>query len=665
MHFRSYVLFLGILLLATTLKAQESRDPHVDEVLAFIELTATNSIPLEELIERLSAYRNRPLNLNKANEQDLSDLCILNPLQIRALLNHIRENGPLLEVWELQSIDHFDLTSIQLLVPFVSVGRINTLKNTDFDLFGGAKHDLLLRCQQVVQSGNTPDTGYLGSPQQLLLRYRYRYGNALSFSLQAEKDPGETFLKQQRMGFDFVSANLELKRVGVVEKLLIGDYNLQFGQGLALWSGLGFGKSALLSSIAKQEGGLKPYTSVYEGLFFRGLAAQLAFKSLKITPFYSYRKLDASRSDSLGIGSISTAGLHRTFNELANKNRLGQQVLGTALQWDTRSLGIGLSVYHTRFSSPLAPKNDWVNYFKFSGRSLSNSSVFAHYSQANTYYFGEIAHSFIGKPAALFGLLSSLSDKLSIGLLYRSYPISYHSFYNAALAESSTSYNEKGFYSGLTYKLARKWEWSMYADVFRFPWLAFNTHAPSQGSEVLQQLTFKPSKESQLQMVYQRSQKFKNVAAETAIPFIVPYVHQKIRLDFRYPISKTLRLHHRAELVRISKERGYLFLHDINYQPLQSKISGNIRLALFDVSDYDARVYAFQQDVLFAYAMDAYQNKGVQTYVNARYTLRKGLDIWLRYETKKYIKEASIGSSQNVLAGSRVSEGKLQIRYQF
>jgi hypothetical protein len=507
----------------------------------------------------------------------------------------------------------------------------------------------------------------LGGPQHVLIRYRYTLGKNLLVGLQAEKDPGESFFrKYQPLGFDFVSGHIEFKQVGPFKKMVFGDYNLQFGEGLSLWSGIGFGKSSLLSSIAKQEIGLRSYSSVNEGFFFRGLATQIAVKGVQIIPFYSNRNLDASVQDSAGISSVNLSGLHRTTSELAYKKTVNQQVYGTALTYKIHGVSVGLTGYHTQFNRNFQGGQDPYNQFKFSGNSLSNFSVNYHFSVANTYYFGEIAKASVGKSAYLVGLLSSLSPTVTLGLLYRNYPVSYPSFYNAAIAESSSSSNEKGFYSGLAVKFHPKWEWNFYTDVFSFPWLGFGVNAPANGSEILSLVSYKPNKTCQLQLFYQRTQKAQNVLEPDAqMAYTQPRVQQKYRLDFRYPLTRNFAMHHRVEMIRRGQEQGFVLLHDLVYQPLQSKFSGNMRMAVFNVSDYDARIYAFQNDVLYSYSIEAYQNRGFQFYVNTRYTLRKGLDFWLRYESKRYTNLSSVGSGLSTIDGNHQSEVKIQLRYQF
>lgn len=676
MSFRN-VIWMFILLLAipfTRVHAQADIDPDIAQVLGYLESSLQETSNFEELIDRLTQYKAHPLNINKATETELQALWVLSPLQIHALQAHLLANGPIIDLLELQSIDNFDSQTIRLLRPFVQLGFSNPFSGKKLGSFFLGTHDLLVRYRQDLQKeqgylpGDSSQNRFLGGPQHFLLRYRYASGKNLLVAIQAEKDPGETFFrKNQPLGFDFVSGHVELKQVGPFKKVVLGDYNLQFGEGLSLWSGIGFGKSSLLSSIAKQEIGLRSYSSVNEGFFFRGLATQIAVKRVQIIPFYSNRNLDASIQDSAGISSVNLSGLHRTASELSYKKTLNQQVYGTALTYKFHGVSVGLTGYHSQFNRNFQAGQDPYNQFKFSGRSLSNFSVNYHFSVANTYYFGEVAKASVGKSAYLVGLLSSLSPTVTFGLLYRNYPVSYPSFYNAAIAESSNSINEKGFYSGLAVKFHPKWEWSFYTDVFSFPWLGFGVNAPSNGSEILSLITYKPSKTSQLQLFYQRTQKTQNSVEEEDAPidFPQPHVQQKYRLDFRYPLNRNFSMHYRAEMIRVGQEQGFVLLHDLVYQPLQSKFSGNMRMAVFNVSDYDARIYAFQNDVLYSYSIEAYQNKGFQLYVNTRYTLRKGLDFWLRYESKRYTNLSSVGSGLTAIDGNHQSEVKIQVRYQF
>src|SRR5690606_2679514 len=84
---------------------------------------------------------------------------------------------------------------------------------------------------------------YLGNPDRYFIRYRYQLPKHFKISINMKKDAGEQFFyESQKHGFDFYSASLLFNELGRVKNLVLGDYSLQFGQGLSLWSGLSFGK---------------------------------------------------------------------------------------------------------------------------------------------------------------------------------------------------------------------------------------------------------------------------------------------------------------------------------------------------------------------------------------------------------------------------------------
>ncbi len=89
-----------------------------------------------------------------------------------------------------------------------------------------------------------------------------------------------TFKETQKRGFDFYFASVHFYEVGRVKNLVLGDYSLQIGQGLNLWSGLSFGKGSLLQNIPRQGVGVRPYTSTNEVLFLRGMAGTYRFNRI-------------------------------------------------------------------------------------------------------------------------------------------------------------------------------------------------------------------------------------------------------------------------------------------------------------------------------------------------------------------------------------------------
>src|SRR5207247_10098756 len=122
------------------------------------------------------------LDLNSTTREELESLIILNSLQVEALLNHIKENGRLIALEELQTIDGFDLQTIYRILPYVTLD--NTIMNPKISLrrLSDGKSSLFLRWQQVSEKSKgflpknieTGDTNrYLGRPAKIYKRYRY------------------------------------------------------------------------------------------------------------------------------------------------------------------------------------------------------------------------------------------------------------------------------------------------------------------------------------------------------------------------------------------------------------------------------------------------------------------------------------------------------------
>ncbi|MBK0383019.1 helix-hairpin-helix domain-containing protein [Pedobacter sp. SD-b] len=683
MSFKTKLFLLFSLLVFSKVSfAQTSDDPDIEYIIESIASNQTQDYDYSELIDRLTYYKRNKINLNKTSKEQLQELVFLNPLQIDALLNHIAVNGKLINVLELQSIKGFDLETIKNLLRFADINTPSGFENFSFNkLFKDGRNDLLVRYSRYLEqqqgfspAKSTSTSRYLGTPERVFTRYRFAYSNNIEFSLNLEKDPGEKYLNGN-YGPDFSSASLYIKDLGKVKKLVIGDYSLQFGQGLTLWSGLSFGKGADIFTVAKQDIGLKNYTSINEFSFFRGVATQINFGKFDFTPFVSYNKIDAGLAlnpltNLEEISSLQQSGLHRTSSELKNRRRISQLVFGGNLQYNYKKLSIGLTGYHSNYSQDFAPGNSVYNQFDFTGNSLNNVGINYSYTLNNTYFFGEFAHSLNSGIAYINGLISSLSPTVSAVLFNRNYQKDYYSFYNQGIGESSTAVNEKGFYAGLQIKPDRQFELDFYSDLFKFPYLKFGVDAPSQGYDIFSQFSFTPNKTTRLTLRYQFQNKQQNDTQPTYTNVLAFAKKSNYRADLLYQVNKSFSLRNRIEIVQYHEENkanryGFLAYQDVIYSPLSSRWSGNTRLALFDTDGFDTRIYAYENDVLYGFSIPGFQNRGVRYYLNARYNVKRGVDLWMKYSLTKFNDQQTVGSGLDQIQGDLRSELKLQLRLQF
>lgn len=693
------ILFIFLFLISFRSVAQktdvDSSDTEKEDVNQKVESIAEQTdaeLDYTDLLEELNYYLKHPINLNNAEEDELKKLMVLNDVQISNLLAHIEKNGKLISLYELQSISGFDLETIYKILPYVYVS--NDIKNRHFsfkEMLSNSSNQFFVRYQQVLeqQSGfapitdsalaESPNSRYLGSPEKIFAKYRFTYYNNVSFGVTAEKDAGEEFFKgSQKNGFDFYSAHFFVKGFGVLKALAIGDYQVQYGQGLTLWSGLGFGKSSDAVGIKKNGLGIKPYTSVDENLFLRGVATTLGFNDVELSLFYSNKKIDGNvtgsdtlTSEVLYISSLQETGLHSTPNEIADKDVIGEIMYGTHLCYKTKKINLGATAFKSEYSADLQRDLQLYNQFEFTGKENSNIGIDYSYIFKNMNIFGEASQSENGGKAFMSGCLLSLDQKVALSLLYRNYEKDYQALYSSAFAEGSSTANEKGVFAGVVLKPIRAFSITAYVDNVSFPWLKYRVDAPSKALDYLFQVNWKPSKKLEMYVRYRQENKSINNSAEDAV-FDVPSatLKQNYRFNAAYKVSTTVTLKNRVEFTsyQIGSETpqdGYIIYQDISYKKMKFPFSFSARYALFDSDTYDSRIYAYENDVLYSYSIPAFYYKGSRFYITTRYSINRNLDIWLRFAQTYYNNKTLISSGLNEIEGRSRSEVKVQLRLKF
>ncbi|MCX6292673.1 MAG: helix-hairpin-helix domain-containing protein [Bacteroidetes bacterium] len=689
-------IFLSDPLLAQENKKDDATEQKIENITETINQGSTSDkeIDYTTLLDQLNAYKDHPLNLNTASRENLENIVLLNDLQVQALLDHIDKYGKLISIEELQSIDGFDLETIYNILPFVHVNDIGenpklNLKN----MLANGKSAVFIRWQQVLeeQKGFSPkneSTGdthrYYGSPAKLYARYRFSFNEQISFGITAEKDPGEEFFSgTQKNGFDFYSAHLYYHGDGWLKSLAAGDFQAQYGQGLVLWSGLAFGKSADVMNIKKNARGILPYTSVDENLFLRGGAVSLGYKKFRLDLFHSDHKI-LTKEDI--ISSFDEDGYHRDSSELSKKHTIEKTISGGHVHYTSKKFSIGVTGFSTGFSSSLEKTFQPYNRFDFSGNRNTNAGIDYNYVYRNINFFGGIDYNYVyrninffgefgksknGGVASINGILAALDQNVSVSILHRHFDKDYQALESNALAENSNVVNEDGLYFGIFLKPARRFSFNAYYDQFSFPWLRFSVDAPSAGKEYLAQLNYNPTKTFEAYVRIKQQNKPANISADThPVSNLQDVAQVNYRFHVSYAITTSVSLANRVEIVRYQKgnnpaEKGFMLYQDLNYQPFKSRYSFSARYVLFDTDTYNTRIYAFESDVLYAYSIPSYYYRGSRFYVTAHYRMMRGIDFWLRYGTTVYDSQQTVGSGLDQIAGNQKSEVKAQVRFQF
>jgi hypothetical protein len=111
-----------------------------------------------------------------------------------------------------------------------------------------------------------------------MVRLKAQVNPKISWGLNLENDAGEVFrfdVEKHKLGPDHSSLFFSYAGSGKIQRIIIGDYQAGFGQGLAFWKGMAFGKSANSVPVRKVRAGIRPYAGNNEFEFLRGFALEL------------------------------------------------------------------------------------------------------------------------------------------------------------------------------------------------------------------------------------------------------------------------------------------------------------------------------------------------------------------------------------------------------
>jgi hypothetical protein len=642
-----------------------------------------DEVDYSSLLEDLNFYARNPLDLNHADVTDLQSLYVLTDTQIQSLFKHISKFGKLKSLFELQSVVGLDIPTIRWIQPFVYVNQEDGFSDFSFRrLKEEGTHDVMLRTKRTLQeqAGFIPDpttgkTNFLGSKYGSYMRYRFQYRRNILVGMTFENDIGEPL----RAGPDFQSASIFLRDAGKLKQLVVGDYQVQFGQGLTCWNSMAFGKSSFSVQVKRNAQGLRPYSSVNESLFFRGLGVTLGSKFFRATVFASKRRLDANfnadtvaTDDGIAVSSILLGGLHRTESEIAKKNVLSEIVSGADFHIYRGMWKLGLVGIQRSLSDSLAARTDWYARGKFSGKTQSATGLYAEGVWKNASTFGEVSRSSNNAFAFVSGITAALHTRFSATVLFRNFDNNFQSVYSNVFAEGSSILpsNERGLYIGVQAQLSRKVSITAYSDGVQYPWLRYQVTAPSSFSDYVVQFNYKPDKKHEFyaRMRIRRTSINHNVL--NRIDYPVDKFSEQIRLNFIFSPTESLRLHSRLEFVKTNEEglpteKGYLVFQDVTWKKMGTPCTITIRYALFQTDAWNARLYAYENDVLYSYSIPAYYGKGARIYGIFKFDVRRNIDIWFRIAQWTYTDRDYISSGNSMISGFRKTDCTVQLRMQF
>lgn len=670
-------------------KAQDSTVVATEQLIAdiFEQYTAEseNATDYESFYEELMYCATHPININRATTKELQRLLFLSDDQIENIEAYVYLQGKLHTLYELQLIPGLDLTDIRRMIPFIYLGEATEKKRTWrwAEFWQKAKHSLLVRFDGWVEPKEgyqylptneeanqaINEKKYLGAPFYNAIKYRLHYDDRILVGITGEQDAGEQFFKPKTAGYDFYAGYLQINKIGILQTLLLGDFQASFGQGLVLRNDFATGKSSSVLNVSSRNEGVKKYTSTDENNFFRGIATVLRIGKCDLTAFYSHKNIDADTAQGM-FSSIQTTGLHRTTLEYKKRHTVVQQLIGTNASFTLSNAQIGLTAVQTFFNQSLIPTPAMYNYFYFAGKRQSTIGLHYKLRWININFFGELATTDISSFGHIHGCSFHPTSEVGIVALYRYYAPQYNALHATAFAEGTHTNNETGLYIGAEVRALERWKFSIYADSYRFMWPTFSIDKPSTGNDYLLQADFTPTSTVNMFWRCKYEQKQANATAiETPTATTAPITKASLRYNLSYEIGqyrfKNVLEGNITTQTNNSRTWGITAAQDIGYSFSAIPLKIDCRYQFFDATDYDNRIYSYEKDV-YGFYTPMYNGRGSRYYLVMQYDIGKQLSCRFKIAQTVYADDRqTIGTDNETITGNRKTDLRCMLQWNF
>jgi hypothetical protein len=622
-----------------------------------------------KLLDYLDDLERNPIELNSATREELESIPFISADLASDIIAYRNNNFPLKSKKELLNIDGVSERLYEAIKIYITVKKQGGINEEEVEknilkeklrLYKGLELIFRSRLQQDLQTKEGYLSGnYPGSKTKLYNQLRFTLKKDLSLirgNLAIEKDPGETGIA------DFSSGFVELKNYKYIRNVVIGDYSLNFGQGLGMWGGLGFSKSSIsVDPVKKRNEGISGYTSVNESQFFRGAAADINHKNFDFILFYSNNYFDASIDTTLNeISSFYFDGYHRTISEQNRKNSARELLLGSRVYYNKENFRIGLTYWTSKYSKTVGIDSSRQLY-SFSGERENMFSLDYDYIYKNINLYGELARSQSGAVAGLGALRLSLGKIASMVFLYRNYPEDFSPVHSFGFGEKNgNTQNESGFYSGITLTPCKNLFVNAYFDQFKFPYRSYSDPTATLGNDFLLNVNWDANKNLTLNFRYKNENKEETKTVRDEFGRLTNKIDNHNRMNFRvgfeYEISNKFRIKSRYDYVFVKYEffggsnKGSLFYTDLRFAPLKD-FSLSARFIFFDTDEYDSRIYEYEDDIRGVMSNVGLYGKGRRWYALLKYRIYGFIDLYGKYSETYFDNVKSIGTGNDLIQG--------------
>lgn len=591
-----------------------------------IEQWMQEDVPEEQAAaaaDMLMQLNYEPVSIN--DTAAVRELPLMTPFRYRALCNYITLYGQLLSTKELALIPGFDSVTVALLSSMTTAEPYNG--RTKLRWWQGHHNVVTGIGGTVEQAAGYRDGRYDGDNLHVLFCYNYKYRNNISVRLVADKDPGEAWGKSNFYGYHVMLSN-----IGRLDKLIVGRYGLQFGQGLTLWTG--FKPFSIMGGTPERLGtGVRQASTFYETDYLEGAAATVRlWQGLHLSAF-------ASRVQ-------------------------GETLAGGHAEWRSGNLVAGVTVAATRLDDSLAVRDYVYNQTRFRGQRLFNGGVDVTWQWRRLALYGEASLDGEGHPVAIAGATLTPSSVNRFGVSYRYYHPLYHNLHAQGYAIGTTQ-GEKGVTLDAATQLP--WGFTMLAsvDLHHFESLCYGSYSPSSGAWLRLQVSRHIGQRMQATVRYADRLKERNIPNIDSTLYLGEQTLRrqlqgelKAKLGSWLLTTRAMYAHFGSE--NVDAQEGWLVAQTARYAKGPLQVTAG--LAYFDVGGYYARLYLSESCLQYAWSIPMFYGKGLRAHVVVRWSINENISLAAKYGVTRYLDRDSVGSGAAETEGPARQTWFVQLR---
>jgi hypothetical protein len=485
------------------------------------------------------------------------------------------------------------------------------------------------------------------------------YSGDFSFGFLTDKDAGELHLA------DNYSVYLSGKVYDF--KLLAGDYYLETGMGNILWKTFPAEKGAeVIYPVIQKGSGIREYRSSIDYRNFRGFAMQRDFKifnnNLNFIAWYSNSER-AGTYDSTNdiITSVYRSGYYRTESEIKKKDAFNELLYGGNLELKGDLITLGITALHIKNDKELVTESKAL----FMGKEGSLLSAYSFFNYSDLSFGAEFSSDVKGNTAFKVGTQYEINN-FEIALAGRSFTPGFRSPYGMIFGESSIPNNEYGFYTGLKYNGIKNILISAYSDFYASYERTYYIPEPIHGSDLFFQTEWRIAHNNKILLRLVSENKTDVIAVSETYKEIFQKQVFRARSEFESKSINSLSLRLRIEACHIDfqdyakDETGIAGFCEAIWNP-QELIQIGGRFSAFSTKSFESVIYQFELAVPGYMTTQPLYGDGFRSFLFAKISPVKNIDLWIRYSILKKNNVISIGSGYLEISGNRDERLMLQL----